>query len=48
MNDLVPYSNGETKVPFFKKPGSVTGTILLCLGGIFALINLNPILAFLN
>ena len=48
MNDLAPYSNGETKVPFFKKPGSVTGTILLCLGGIFALINLNPILAFLN
>lgn len=48
MNDIIPYSNGETKVPFFSKPGSVTGTILLCIGGIFALININPILTFLN
>lgn len=36
------------KIGFFKRPGSVTGTILLALGGIFALIHINPILAFLN
>ena len=41
-------SGGEKKIPFFKKPGSVTGTILLVLGGIFALVYINPILAFLN
>ena len=51
MSDFINYSetseNGM-KIPFFKKPGSVTGTVLLVLGGIFALIHINPILAFLN
>lgn len=48
MNNLIEYTGTEKKVPFFKKPGSVTGTVLLVLGGIFALIHINPILAFLN
>lgn len=47
MNDLIEYTD-DRKVPFFKKPGSVTGTILLAIGGIFALMHINPILAFLN
>lgn len=48
MNNLIEYTGTEKKVPFFKKPGSVTGTVLLVLGGIFALIHINPILTFLN
>lgn len=47
MNELMEYS-GNKKIPFFKKPGSVTGTILLVLGGVFALLHINPILTFLN
>lgn len=48
-NDLQFLSSGpDQKVPFFKKPGSVTGTILLVLGGAFALIHINTILTFLN
>ena len=47
MNDLMNYT-GQQKVPFFKKPGSVTGTVLLAIGGIALLWNINPILAFLN
>lgn len=47
MNELMNYG-GQQKVPFFKKPGSVTGTVLLAIGGIFLLWNINPILAFLN
>lgn len=49
MNNLPMIGgDGNTKVPFFKKPGSVTGTILLILGGAFALIHINQILSFLN
>lgn len=50
MSDLIPYTNGMggENVPFFKKPGSVTGTIVLALGGLFALFHINPILSFLN
>lgn len=48
MNDIIQYSGGESKIPFFKKPGSVTGTVLLGLGGIFLIMHLNPILIFLN
>lgn len=47
MNDLMEYAS-ERKVPFFKKPGSVTGTVLLIIGGVFALMHINPILTFLN
>lgn len=42
------YTTGEKKVSFFKKPGSVTGTVLLAIGGIFAIMHINPILSFLN
>ena len=48
MNELIEYTSGEKKVPFFRKPGSVTGTILLVLGGAFALFHINSILVFLN
>lgn len=47
MNDLDFYT-GEKKIPFFKKPGSVTGTVLLVLGGAFLLFNANGILTWLN
>jgi hypothetical protein len=40
--------DGRQKIPFFQKPGSVTGTILLGLGGVFLLLHLNSILTFLN
>lgn len=47
-NDIMSIGDGRQKVPFFQKPGSVTGTVLLALGGIFVLWHINPILAFLN
>ena len=48
LNELTEYTTGEKKINFFKRPGSVTGTILLALGGVFALFHINSILTFLN
>lgn len=48
MSDLLPSmpTNGQ-KIPFFKKPGSLAGTIVLILGAGFVLLHLNTILVFL-
>lgn len=52
MSDLMPAYRGNdtaaSKIPFFKKPGSVTGTVFLGIGGLLLLWKINPILEFLN